>query len=170
MPPEPVNCSEYGAPTAPVNRVPLGGVITGLAGTVRVTLLVVAVSATEVAVTVTVCVNVVAAGAVKVAEVVVVFERVPPPLTVQVTPPLFLSFATVAVSVTAFDPSTVVTDAVTTTDDENFELPPQPESERSATSVRRHTKNGARTLQPDRAKPLWNTDTSGKCWVICGGL
>jgi hypothetical protein len=64
MPPEPVNCSEYTAPTVPVNCVLLGGVIAGLAGIVSVTLPVFVVSATEVAVTVTVCAALVAAGAV----------------------------------------------------------------------------------------------------------
>jgi hypothetical protein len=64
MPPVPANCSEYAAPTAPVNWAPLGGVIAGLAGIVSVTLPVFVVSATEVAVTVTVCVEELAAGAV----------------------------------------------------------------------------------------------------------
>jgi hypothetical protein len=50
-----------------------------------------------------------------VAAVVVVFERVPPPLTVHVTPAAFLSFATAAVSETASVASTVVGDAVTAT-------------------------------------------------------
>jgi hypothetical protein len=65
-----------------------------------------------------------------VAEVVVVFDRVPPPLTLHDTPsavPLvLLSLLTVAISVTVSVPSTVVTEAVTATEGD-FELPPQPE-------------------------------------------
>ena len=49
------------------------------------------------------------------AEVVVVFDKVPPPLTVQVTPAAFLSCVTTAVSVVAFVASTVVLAAVTAT-------------------------------------------------------
>ena len=64
MPPVPASCSEYAAPTAPVNCALLGAVIAGLAGTVSVTLPVCVVSATEAAVTVTVCAALVAAGAV----------------------------------------------------------------------------------------------------------
>jgi hypothetical protein len=105
-------------------------VIAGSAATVSVTLPVFVVSATEVAVTVTVCAEAVAAGAVYVAEVFVVFDRVPPPLTLHETPsgvPLvLLSLLTVAVSVTVSVPSTVVTEAVTATEGD-FELPPQPE-------------------------------------------
>ena len=63
-PPVPANCSEYAAPTAPVNCVPVGGVIAGLAAMVSVTLPVLVLSATEVAVMVTVCAALVAAGAV----------------------------------------------------------------------------------------------------------
>jgi hypothetical protein len=57
--------------------------------------------------------------------VVVWLDRVPPPLTPHVTPPLFLSFVTVAVSVIEFVPSTVVAEAFIETDGE--EVPPHPE-------------------------------------------
>jgi hypothetical protein len=50
-----------------------------------------------------------------VADVVVVFDNVPPPLTLHETPALFLSLVTVAVSVTASVPSTVAAEAVTAT-------------------------------------------------------
>ena len=82
------------------------------------------VSAIEVAVIVIVCAEAVVAGAVKVAEVVVVFDSVPPPLTVHVTPALFLSLVTVAVSVAVSVPSTEDAEALTETDGE--ELPPHP--------------------------------------------
>jgi hypothetical protein len=57
--------------------------------------------------------------------VVVVFDSVPPPLTVQVTPAEFLSWVTVAVRVVESVPSTVVAAAVTVRLI-GFELPPQP--------------------------------------------
>jgi hypothetical protein len=60
-----------------------------------------------------------------VAEDVVVFDNVPPPLTVQVTPAEFLSLVTVAVSVTASAPSTVVGDGVTATPT-GWTIVPQP--------------------------------------------
>jgi hypothetical protein len=50
---------------------------------------------------------------------------VPPPLTVQFTPALFLSFVIAAVSVTESVASTVVAEAVTDTL-MGFEPPPQP--------------------------------------------
>jgi len=62
-----------------------------------------------------------------VAPVVVWLDNVPPPLTVQVTPALFLSFVTAAVSVTESVASTVVADAVTATL-AGCEPPPQPTS------------------------------------------
>jgi hypothetical protein len=120
---------------------------------VSATLPVFVVSATEVAVTVTVCADAVAAGAVYVAEVVVVFDRVPPPLTLHDTPsgvPLvLLSLLTVAVSVTVSVPSTVVTEAVTATEGD-FELPPQPENDDTKakmTASRNNRLQDIRTLQ-----------------------
>jgi hypothetical protein len=98
-------------------------VIEGAAGTVSVEVPVLVVSATEVAVMVIVCAEVVAVGAVKVAEVVVSLESVPA-LTLQVTPALFLSLATVAMSVIAFVPSTEDAEAFIVTTGE--ELPPHP--------------------------------------------
>jgi hypothetical protein len=93
-------------------------------------------SATEIAETVAVCTELVAAGAVKIAEEVVL-ARLPAPLCVQVTPALFGSLATVAVSVTLFAGSTVaaVGDTVTLTGLEL--LPPQPD---------RHTPRTTATL------------------------
>jgi hypothetical protein len=82
-------------------------------------------SAAEVAVTVTDSELAVAAGAVKVADVVVVFNMVPPPLTLQVTPAAFLSLDTVAVNVTVSVPSTVLAEAATVTPTAGA-LPPQP--------------------------------------------
>ena len=64
---------------------------------------------------VAVCALPVGAGAVKVAEVVVSLDIVPGPLTVQVTPPVFLSLVTVAVNVVVSFPSTVLDAAVTAT-------------------------------------------------------
>jgi hypothetical protein len=89
------------------------------------------VSAIDVAVTVTVTAELEALGAVYLAAVVVVLESVPPPLTVQLTPALFLSFATVAVKFAVSVASTVVGVAETLT--EGFALlPPQPIREKSA--------------------------------------
>jgi hypothetical protein len=99
-------------------------VIEGAAGTVSVVVPVLVVSPFEVAVTVIVFAELEAAGAVKVAEVVVSLESVPA-LTLQVTPALFLSLVTVAVSVVVSVPSTVDTEAFTETTGE--ELPPHPE-------------------------------------------
>jgi hypothetical protein len=69
--------------------------------------------------------------------VVVVFDSVPPPLTLHVTPLEFLSFVTVAVSVTVFVASTVVAVAVTATlaDGE----PPQPDKH-NATNIEKPTR------------------------------
>jgi hypothetical protein len=102
-------------------------VTAGAAGTVIVTVPVFVASATEVAVTVIDCAELVAAGAVYVAELVVSLDSDPPPLTLQVTPALFLSLAIVAVSVVVSVPSTVVAAAVTVTL-RGFEYPPQPVS------------------------------------------
>ncbi len=66
------------------------------------------------AVTVTVKAELEAAGAVYVA-LLVVPEIVPPPLTDQLTPALFLSFVSTAESVTVFVASTVVDEALTET-------------------------------------------------------
>jgi hypothetical protein len=66
-----------------------------------------------------------------VAEVVVVPDSFPPPLTLHVTPSLFLSLVTVAVSVTVSVASTVDAEAVTATLG-GLELPPQPDKQRTA--------------------------------------
>ena len=137
MPPVLANCSEYAAPTEPVNCVPLGAVIAGLAGIVSVKLPVLVLSATEVAEMITVCADVVAAGAIKVTEVVVIFDRVPPPLTLHVTPLVPLSLVTVAVSVIAFAPSTEVTEALTETTAEGLPPPhPRRNDERNDARIR----------------------------------
>src|SRR5450631_1292905 len=108
-------------------------VTAGFAGTVIVAVPVLVASDTEVAVTVTVTAVLEAAGAVKVAPLVVVFERVPPPLTLHETPAAFLSFVTVALSVIAFVASTVVADAVTATLTVAGALvPPQPDRRKAA--------------------------------------
>ena len=95
-----------------------------------------AVSAIEVAVIVADCAELVGADAVNVAEVVVVFDRVPPPLTLQVTPAEFLSFVTVAVNVVVSLPSTVLAANVTATLAAG-ELPPQPVKVAARTEVNR---------------------------------
>jgi hypothetical protein len=59
-----------------------------------------------------------------VAEVVVVFDRVPAPFKVQLTPRAWLSFVTTAVKVTMPAPSTVVAEAVIAT--LNAVEPPEP--------------------------------------------
>jgi hypothetical protein len=97
----------------------------GAAGTAMVTDAVLLVSATEVAVTVTLSEDAEAAGAVNVAPVVVVFDSVPPPLMVHVTPSAPLSFTTVAVIVAVSVGSTVDADDVTVMLT-GLELPPQP--------------------------------------------
>jgi hypothetical protein len=98
-----------------------------------------------VAVTVTVNAELEAAGAVYVADVDVWPDSVPPPLTLHVTPSPFLSFVTIAVSVTLSVASTIVAEAVTATLGElepppPCELapppPPQPDRQRAATIVR----------------------------------
>jgi hypothetical protein len=115
------------------------------------------VFATEVAVTVTVCAALVAAGVVKVAEVVVVFERVPPPLTVQVTPSELLSLVTTAVSVTVSAPSTVVTDAVTAT--LGVAWPPQPDTPRATTQEIPMRTRDFRNIEHPRVE-VFNGDVS----------
>jgi hypothetical protein len=75
-----------------------------------------------------------------VAEEVVVFERVPPPVTAHVTPSAFMSLVTVAVSVTVSDPSTVVAVAVTATLG-GLELPPHPNKHKDATMARLESTN-----------------------------
>jgi hypothetical protein len=57
--------------------------------------------------------------------VVVVADRVPPPLTLHVTPAAFLSLFTLAVRVVVSAPSTVLAAAVTVIL-RGFEWPPQP--------------------------------------------
>jgi hypothetical protein len=122
-PPETASVWENCVPTEACGIVVV--VIEGAGGTVNVTVAVSEVLATEVAVTVTVVAELAAAGAVYVAEVVVVFERVPPPLTDHVTPAAFLSFVTVAVNVAVSVGSTVEAEDVTATLT-GFELPPHP--------------------------------------------
>jgi hypothetical protein len=132
-------------------------VIAGAAGTVIVAVPDLLVSATEVAVTVTVSAELEAAGAVKVAPVVDWFDSVPPPLTAQVTPPGDLSFATVAVSVTASVASTVVDEAVTATLT-GLELPPQPERLKTAIIVTNNRQTTALVLRPESARLFRNMD------------
>jgi hypothetical protein len=128
------------------------------AGTVRVAVAVFVVSATEVAVTVTVSAELEAAGAVKVTPVAVVFDSVPPPLTVQETPLLFESLVTVAVSVTASVGSTVEADDVTDTPT-GFELPPQPDRVSAQSSVIKQAPIDA-PMRPERTKPFQNMCSS----------
>jgi len=106
------------------------------------------VSATDVAVTVTVRAELEAAGAVYVAPVVVWFDSAPPPLTLHVTPALFLSFVTTAVSVTASVASTVAAEAVTATLG-GVELPPQPERFKTAIVVTTNRLTIALILRPE---------------------
>jgi hypothetical protein len=115
-------------------------VIAGAAGMVIVTDAVLPVFATDVAVMVIVWLEEVAAGAVKVADAVDVFERLPPPLTLQVTPWELLSLVTVAVRVTVSAPSTVVADAVT----ETLGLAPPPAQPVIAENVTRRKKRPKR--------------------------
>lgn len=124
MPPLPANVIENAVPTAPV-RVELVVVTAGAAGMVMVAVPDLLESATEVAVMVADCEELVAAGAVYVAELVVVFDKVPSPLKVHLTPPEFLSWVTAAVSVVVSLPSTVLAAAVTATLI-GLELPPHP--------------------------------------------
>ena len=121
----------------------------GFAATVIVTDKVFVASAKEVAVMVTVCAEAVAAGAVKVAEVVVVFDRVPPPLTDQLTPAAFLSFVTAAVRVTESVPSTDVADGVMAMLIEAAE-PPHPDKPSPATKNKLAIAKPFRTIQPSR--------------------
>jgi hypothetical protein len=114
-------------------------VTTGIAGIVMVTLPVFVLSAIDVAVMVIVCCELVAAGAVKVAEDVVVFDSVPPPLTLQFTPAAFLSFVTVTLTVVVFAPSTVGEAAVTEMLS-GAELPPMQPPRHKDTSRPMHAK------------------------------
>jgi hypothetical protein len=112
-------------------------VIEGAAGTVSVAVPDLLESAIEVAVTVIVCDDEVAAGAVYVTEEVVSFDSDPPPLTVHLTPPLFLSWVTVAVRVTVSVPSTTEAEAVTETDGVE-PLPPHAERKIATTRTVAH--------------------------------
>jgi hypothetical protein len=94
-----------------------------------------------------------------VTELVVELDRVPPPLTLQVTPALFLSLLTVAVNVTESLPSTDVAAALTETPT-GLEPPPQPERLRAATTVMIAIQACKRTLAPERTRVLQTTDTS----------
>lgn len=128
MPPLAANVTEYAEPTAPAASELV--VIDGAAGTVMLAVPFFVPSAIDVAVTLTVKAELEAAGAVYVA-LLVVPEMVPPPLTDQLTPALFLSFVTTADSVIEFVASTVVDGALTETLTgldtlEEWELPPQP--------------------------------------------
>lgn len=90
-------------------------VIAGVGATVTVVVAYRVSSSLDVAVIVAVCEEVVAAGAVYVAEVDVVFDKVPTPLKVQLTPRAWLSFVTTAVSVAVLAPSTVAAEEATAT-------------------------------------------------------
>jgi hypothetical protein len=81
-----------------------------------------------------------------VALLVVVPESVPPPLTVQVTPALFWSLLTVALSVVVSPPSTVLAAAVTETPTAG-EPPPHPAIHRDAARPRqaREARSGRTT-------------------------
>lgn len=128
MPPLAAKLTEYAVPTTPLNGPAV--VMDGIAGTVSVREADFDESPIEVAVTVIVCAELVAAGAVNIAVVVVVFDSVPPPVTVQVTPAALWSLVTVAVRLTGFVPSTVCVDAAIETpsigDGAEVELPPHP--------------------------------------------
>jgi hypothetical protein len=123
MPPETASVSENAVPTVAGGSEEV--VIEGAAGTVIVMVAVLDVSATEVAVIVAVKEEAEGAGAVYVTEVLEVFDSVPPPLTVQVTPSLPWSWSTAAVMVMESVGSTVADDAVRVMLI-GFELPPQP--------------------------------------------
>jgi hypothetical protein len=112
MPPLAAKVTEYAEPTAPAVSELV--VIDGAAGTVICAVPLFVPSAADVAVTVTVKAELEAAGAVYVA-LLAVPEIVPPPLTDQLTPALFLSFVTTADSVAVFVASTVVDEALTET-------------------------------------------------------
>ena len=81
-----------------------------------------------------------------------VFDRLPPPLTVQVTPALFLSLVTVAVSVVESAPSTVIEDAVIATLI-GLELPPQPDKHKAALTAKADTKIPLSTNTPRLIAP-----------------
>jgi hypothetical protein len=101
-----------------------------------------------------------------VAEVVVVFDSVPPPLTLHVTPPGVLSFVTVAVRVTASVASTVAADAVTATLT-GLELPPQPERLKTAIIVITNRPTTAPILRPVKTKLFLNTSASQIAQRFC---
>jgi len=111
----------------------------GVAGTVIVAVELFDVSVIEVAVMVAVCEALVAAEAVKVAVLVVLFDSVPAPLTLQVTPAEVESLLTVAVNVVLSPPSTFAAPAVTETL-ADF-APPQPLSQNE--NVKRTTPKSA---------------------------
>lgn len=133
-------------------------VILGAAGIVNVRVADLLVSATDVAVTVTVCAELVAEGAVKVAPVALWFDSVPP-VTLQVTPSLFLSFVTEAVMVSVSAASTVVADAVIET--LTAALPPQPEMLNDAKNVITKRATSALILRPDRTEPIRSMSPPG---------
>jgi hypothetical protein len=91
-----------------------------------------------------------------VAEVEVVFENVPPPLTLHFTPSPFRSLVTVAVSVTESAPSTVAADAVNFTPTV-LGLPPQPASPNK-------TKNDAKTATDANPPRLRTMNPSALQW------
>jgi len=138
-------------------------VILGAAGIVNVKVAVLVVSATDVAVMVTVCDELVAAGAVKVTPVALWLESVPP-VVLQLTPSLFLSFVTEAVMVSVSAASTVVTDAVMETP--TVGLPPQPEMVKDAMKAMVRRQRIALILRPDRTEPFRYMITPG-CDVFC---
>jgi hypothetical protein len=140
-------------------------VIAGAAGIVIVKAADLVVSATEVAVTVIVCAELVATGAVKVAPVAVWCDNVPP-LTLHVTPSLFVSFVTVAVRVSVSAASTVVADAVTET--VAAALPPQPEMLKAAKNAITKRPTSALILKPDRTDPFRHMSPPGCDSIVCG--
>jgi hypothetical protein len=88
-----------------------------------------------------------------VADVVVVFDNVPPPLTLHETPALFLSLVTVAVRVTASVPSTVAAEAVTATLTGLEELPPQPVNQIDALAERQTARETRASFFRDIVRP-----------------
>jgi hypothetical protein len=166
IPPVADSVTEYAEPTAPTNCVEVVAT-EGVAGTVMVTVAVLEVSDTEVAVTVTVCADEVAAGAVKVAAVVEVFDRVPPPLTLHVTPALFESLVTVADSVIASVPSTVAADAAMVTS--TFPGPEQPVIDaKSKAQIATATIGETNVYKPRTLRRITNTSLCPKWRVGMG--
>lgn len=92
------------------------------------------------------------------AEVVVLFDNVPPPLIVHMTPAAFLSCATVAVSVIELPPSTVA--AVEIMETLIGAGPPQPEKLITASNVTMLMQEHTRIPRPERAQVFQNTDAS----------